>query len=297
MKQTKTPFAAVPTLAVALLALAGAAWAQPDGQHQDHDMPAEAKEQPQHGQMRMQGGDAPEDARDPHQYSQGFTLTEGPYALPGKVRPRLADEHLFWAVQGDRLEHDGEAGAFDWQLWYGSSYDKLLAKAEGELAAGRLQESQTELLWSHALDAYFDGQLGVRFDQADRGPKRQWLALGLQGLAPYWFEIDATAYLGEGGRTALAVEAEYELLLGQRLVLQPRAELTLYGKDDPAKGLGSGLSEAALGLRLRYEFSRQFAPYVGVEWTGRFGETADMARADGEPVRDTRLLAGLKFWF
>lgn len=252
-----------------------------------------------HGQMRMQGGDAPADARDPHAYSDGYTLTEGPYARPGPRQLILMDEHRFWSVLGDRVEYDADSktAAFDLQGWYGTTYNRLVVKLEGEVEEGTLKESETDVLWGRALNAYFDTQLGVSFDQNDEGEDRQWLAFGIKGLAPYWFELDATAYLGERGRSALSVEAEYELLFTQRLVLQPRAELALYGKDDPANRRGSGLSTAALGLRLRYEFSRQFAPYLGLEWTGSFGKTADFLRADGAPVRDTRLMAGVRFWF
>jgi copper resistance protein B len=106
-----------------------------------------------------------------------------------------------------------------------------------------------------------------------------------------------TAYLGEGGRTAINIEAEYELLLTQRLVLQPRAELNVYGKDDRNNDIGSGLSDISLGLRLRYEFSRQFAPYIGVEWTDSYGDTADYRRAAGADVSDTQFVAGVRFWF
>lgn len=275
--------------------------------HADHSggttissVPAqENMESMDHGDMRMQAANAPPDARDPHAWSGGFTLTEGPYALSSTRTLVLADEHRFWAVLGDRLEYDpdNEVMVFDVQAWYGTTYDRLALKLEGDIADGRLEESRADLLWSHAISAYFDGQAGVRFDQYDEGKDRQWLAFGLQGLAPYWFELDITAYVGERGRTALSMEAEYELLLSQRLILQPRAEITLYGKDDVDNGLGSGLSDAALGLRLRYEFSRQFAPYVGVEWTSKFGGTADFARAADEPDADTLWVVGLKFWF
>lgn len=251
------------------------------------------------GDMQMQGGDAPKDARDPHAYSDGYTLTEGPYALPGPRQLKLADEHRFWSLLGNRLEYDADndVTTFDLQGWYGTTYDRLVIKLEGDAVDGRLAESQTDLLWGRALNAYFDTQLGVRLDQYDEGTGREWLAFGIQGLAPYWFELDLTAYLGEGGRTALSLEAEYELLLTQRLILQPRAELTAYGKDDAVNGLGSGLSDVALGLRLRYEFSRQFAPYVGIEWNGTFGATADQARANGDATKDTRYVAGIRFWF
>ena len=252
-----------------------------------------------HGRVQMQGGRAPANARDPHAYADGYTLIDGPYALPGPRQLVLADEHRFWAVLGDRVEYDadGETGLYDVQAWYGTTFNRATAKLEGDVNDGRLEESQSELLWSRAFASYFDAQLGVRFDQFDQGENREWLAVGVQGLAPYWFEVDLTAYLGEQGRTALSFEAEYELLLSQRLILQPRAELDLYGQRDAANGLGAGLSDAALGVRLRYEFSRQFAPYLGVEWSRSFGDTADFARAAGESVRDTRYVAGVRFWF
>lgn len=252
-----------------------------------------------HGNMQMQGGKPPPNARDPHAYSGGYTLTEGPYAFSGPRLLKLADEHRFLAVLGDRLEYNegSDSTIYDLQGWYGTTYDRLAIKLEGEVANGRLEENQTDLLWSHAISAYFDSQFGVRFDHYDEGENRQWLALGIQGLAPYWFELDVTTYLGESGRTALILKAEYELLLTQKLILQPRAELSLYGKDDPDNGLGKGLSDLSLGLRLRYEFTRQFAPYIGVEWSDAYGDTADSIRAAGEEVSDTRFVAGLRFWF
>ena len=252
-----------------------------------------------HGDMQMQGGSAPADARDPHAYSDGYTLTEGPYAQPGPRQLKLADEHAFWSVLGDRLEYqeDSDSTVYDIQAWYGTTYNRFVIKAEGDIADGTLEESSTELLWGHALNAYFDTQFGVRLDQYDEGKDRQWLAIGMQGLAPYWFELDVTAYVGDDGRTALSAEAEYELLLTQRLILQPRAELNLYGKDDLDNRLGSGLSDLALGLRLRYEFSRQFSPYIGVEWTDTYGDTADYRRAVGQDTSGTQFVAGLRFWF
>lgn len=252
-----------------------------------------------HGEMQMQGGSAPADARDPNAYSDGYTLTEGPYAQQGPRQLKLADEHAFWAVLGDRLEYQASSDStlFDLQGWYGTTYDRFVVKTEGEIADTRLEESETQLLWGHAISTYFDTQVGLRLDQYDEGKDRQWIAVGTQGLAPYWFELDMTAYLGEGGRTAINIEAEYELLLTQRLVLQPRAELNVYGKDDRNNDIGSGLSDVSLGLRLRYEFSRQFAPYIGVEWTDSYGDTADYRRAAGADVSDTQFVAGVRFWF
>ena len=252
-----------------------------------------------HGEMQMQGGSAPDNARDPHAYSDGYTLTDGPYAQQGPRQLKLADEHAFLSVLGDRLEYSEDSGdtTFDLLARYGTTYDSLVVKAEGDTKGSQLEESQTDLLWSHAISVFFDTQLGVRLDQYKEGSDRQWLAAGIQGLAPYWFELDATAYLGDDGRTALTFEAEYELLLTQKLVLQPRAELNLYGKDDPSNGLGSGLSDLSIGLRLRYEISRQFAPYVGVEWSDAYGGTADYRQAAGQDINDTQLVAGLRFLF
>ena len=118
-----------------------------------------------------------------------------------------------------------------------------------------------------------------------------------QGLAPYWFELEATAYLGESGRTAMRLDASYELLLTQKLILQPRIEANFYGKDDRARGLGSGLSDLSSQLRLRYEIRREFAPYIGIEWSRKFGDTEDLARAAGEDPSDVRIIAGLRYWF
>jgi copper resistance protein B len=253
-----------------------------------------------HGEMQMQGGSPPADARDPHAYSDGFVRGSGKYSLEPGLRLRLGDEHRYSALLVNRLERsygeDDNATAYDAQAWFGTSYDRLVVKAEGERSRGELEHARTELLWGHALAAYWDAQLGIRYDSGE-GPNREWLAVGIQGLAPYWFELDATAYLGASGRTALRFEAEYELLVTQRLILQPRIEVNAYGKSDRDRGIGSGLSDAAVGLRLRYEITRQFAPYIGVEWVNRYGETKDLARQAGGRGSDTRLVAGIRFWF
>jgi copper resistance protein B len=249
--------------------------------------------------MQPQGGSAPKDARDPHAYSAGTTLTEGPYALEGNERLTLADEHPFYALLGDRLEYNEQAnaGVFDLQAWYGTTFDRLVVKTEGDFSEGSLEENQTDILWGHAVSAYWDTQAGVRLDYNKEGENRQWLAFGLQGLAPYWFELDMTAYVGERGNTAFTLEAEYELLLTQKLIIQPRAEITLYGKNDKQNELGSGLSSSAIGFRVRYEFTRQFAPYIGVEWSNKFGNTADYATSSGQSSNNTAFVAGIKFWF
>jgi len=253
-----------------------------------------------HGGMQMQGGSAPPNARDPHAYSGGFTLQSGPFALDAKQRLRLADEESFGSVLFDNLEAVRSGGnnsvAYDVLARFGRDYDKLVLKAEGEVTSGKVQDARTEALWSHAVATYWDSQLGLRQDSGI-GPDRTWLAFGVQGLAPYWFEVDAAAYVGNGGRTALRLAAEYELLITQRLIVQPRIEANLYGKSETARDIGKGFSDLTTGVRIRYESSRQFAPYVGVEWANRLGETADLARAAGEPTRSTRYVAGVRFWF
>ncbi|MHB8535061.1 MAG: copper resistance protein B [Sulfuricaulis sp.] len=245
------------------------------------------------GSMSMQGGSAPADARDPNAYSDGYGF--GP--LPP---PRMGDMHSFYGVLMDRLERvrtrDNSSTEYDLQAWYGRDFNRAVLKAEGEADGGKLQEARTELLWGHALATYWDSQLGLRHDSGTE-PSRQWLAFGFQGLAPYWFELEATAYVGEQGRSALRFAGEYELLLTQKLILQPRVETNIYGKRDPAREIGSGLSDLVAGLRLRYEIRREFAPYVGIERSGTFGGSADFARAAGKPTRQTRVVAGLRFWF
>jgi copper resistance protein B len=186
--------------------------------------------------------------------------------------------------------------AYELQARYGRDYDRLVLKAEGEVDGGKLEEARTELLWGHAVAVHWDMQLGVRHDSGV-GPNRSWLAFGVQGLAPYWFEIDATAYVGDEGRSALRLEADYELLLTQKLILQPRVEANLYGKRDAERALGSGLSDLTIGVRLRYEIRREFAPYVGIERANKYGATADYVRAEGQRTSESRIIAGLRFWF
>jgi len=243
--------------------------------------------------MSMQGGSAPPGARSPD-YSEGY----GFGAVP---RPVFADEHNFASLLVDRLESvvtsDNTSATYDLQAWFGRDYDRAVLKAEGDVINGKLEEADTELLWGHAVTTFWNTQLGVRYDSKQQGPDRTWLALGMQGLAPYWFEVDATAYVGEQGRLGFNLESEYELLLTQKLILQPRIEVDVYSEPDAARGLGAGVSDAAAGLRLRYEFKREIAPYIGVEWAGKFGATKDFARAAGEDTSETRFVAGLRFWF
>lgn len=209
----------------------------------------------------------------------------------------MDDRAPFGLFSFDRLERvEGGATAWSLQASHGGDADRLVVRSEGEHVEGGFEHADVELLWGHAIAPFWDSRVGLRRDFG-RGPDRTWAALGVQGLAPYWFDVSATAYLGTRGRSALRVEADYELLLTQRLVLQPRVELNAYGKDDPETGTGRGLSDASIGLRLRYEIRREFAPYIGLQQSRRFGDTAAYARAHGEDASDLEWVAGVRLWF
>ncbi|BBD80164.1 copper resistance protein B [Aerosticca soli] len=254
----------------------------------------------EHGSMQgmtmgpMQGGHPPPDARDPD-YSAGVD-----YGPTNGIDMAMDDNARITMLLVDQLEafHGKDGNGQQWEIegWYGNDYDKLWLRTEGERSGGKLDDGSIEAFWNHTIATFWSTQLGVRTD-AGEGPNRQWAAFGIQGLAPYWFELEATGYVGPSGRTAARVRAEYELFFTQRLILQPEVEANAYGKSDPARHLGSGLSDASLGLRLRYEFNRQFAPYVGVVWTRRFGGTADFAREDGQGLFDRQWVAGFRIWF
>lgn len=184
------------------------------------------------------------------------------------------------------------------QAWYGSDTRKLWLKTEGEAANGRAEDAEVEVLYSRAIAPFWDVQAGLRHElKVDDKPSRDWLAFAFKGLAPYMFEVDASLYIGEDSRSALRLQAEYDLLLTQRLVLMPEIEANFYGKDDAERELGSGLSDTGVGLRLRYEIRRKFAPYMGVVWTRSYGDTADYARAGGGKTHDARFVAGLRTWW
>jgi copper resistance protein B len=201
----------------------------------------------------------------------------------------------------DRLEahvHDGRNGyTWDAQFRWGGDYDKLWLKSEGEALFGEnIDDVEIQGLWSHAIDPWFDVQIGVRQDfRADAD--RTHAVLGVQGLAPYWVEVEAALFLSDKGNVTARAEVEYNLRITQKLILQPRTELNFSFQDSPALGAGSGLSTAALGSRLRYEITPQFAPYVGVEWERRFGDTRRFARAAGEDSGGWSLLLGVRAWF
>src|SRR5579885_3139464 len=173
----------------------------------------------------------------------------------------------------------------------------LLNEFEGfRRANGEVDDGRHEFLYDRAITTYFDLQAGLRSD-IDSRSTRHWGAVGIQGLAPLFFDIEATAYVSDQGHFAARFKGSYDLLITQRLVLQPEAELNLYSKADPARLVGAGFSDLDLGLRLRYEITRKFAPYIGVSYENKFGQTASLARRAGESTNGVRLLLGVRMWF
>ena len=241
----------------------------------------------------MQGGKPPPDARDPNAYGEGTRNAN----LPGN---EMMDDMPFGRVLINNAElsrGDGEHGQnLDAEAWYGGDYNKVWLKGEGERTGGRLEFLRTEALWDRAFAPFWSTQLGVRHDTGG-GESRNWLAAGVRGLAPYWFDVEATAYARPGGEFAARFDARYQVLFTQRLILEPQLEGNLYSRADRGRGTGTGLSDVEFGLRLRYEIRRQFAPYIGVTWNRRVGSTADLARARGEDATSFRAVAGLRLWY
>jgi copper resistance protein B len=217
----------------------------------------------------------------------------------GAVQPVMDREILAHAIFS-QLEgrSNGSNTEFRWegQGWAGTDYDKLWIKSEGTLNNGALDDGQQQFLYSRAVTTYFDLQGGLRSD-IDSRPARNWAAFGIQGLAPYFFDLEVTGFVSGEGHLAGKLEASYDLLLTQRLILQPQIELNVYSKGDPARLVGAGFSDIDTGLRLRYEIDRKFAPYIGVVYEGKFGQTANFARRAGESTGDVRVAFGVRVWF
>jgi copper resistance protein B len=273
--------------------------------HAGHVMPAPAKD-PHAGHVM------PAPAADPHAGHVMPAPADAPYtpipvltdadraaAFPPVAGHAAHDRapHAYWLV--DHLEAargDGEAG-FGWEAdaWIGGDVQRLWLRSEGEGSDGRVGSADLEVLYGRGISAWWDVVAGVRHAWGD-GPSRTTLALGVQGLAPYKVPVEATLYLGDG-RASARVEAGYETLLTNRWIVQWEATADLHAGADPRRGEGSGFAALAVGARLRYEVNRRFAPYVGVERERAFGATADLRRAAGDAVDDTRVVAGIRFWF
>lgn len=200
----------------------------------------------------------------------------------------------------DRLElwdtRPGTGLGWEAEAWMGSDLNRLWLHADGERSDGVTEESALEVLYGRSVAAWWDVVAGIRHDFRP-GASRNWAALGIKGLMPWQFEASAMLYAAESGHFAASVEVEYDLLLTNRLILQPQLGLAWRSKDDPQRGVASGLQHFEAGARLRYEFSRRFAPYVGLVYTRALGDSADLLAGEGEDESDTSVVAGLRIWF
>ena len=260
-------------------------------EHAGHAMDAEAIDPPE------AGNDVPPDA--PSEFAADRFFGAGDM---NRARGILRDEHggvLTYKIMGDMIEYrsqDGEDGyAWNGEAWFGGDIDRFVIKTEGE-GGEDIETAEIQALYSRAWDHVTDLQIGIRQD-IEPNPSRTYLALGFETALPYWFEVEGALFVGERGQVLGRLDGNYDFRLTQRLVLQPRAEVNFAARDDAAIGLGSGLSDAELGLRLRYEFQREFAPYIGISWERKFGDTADYARADGENAETTSFVVGLRAWY
>jgi len=225
-------------------------------------------------------------------------------AAMARSRHALATSHgnmTTYKVLIDQAEvriHQGRDGYFlNGETWYGGDIDRLRLTTEVEGSFGRSPEhAEVQALWSHALNPWFNLQTGVRADLRP-DPERAHLVLGIQGLAPYWLDVEAAAFLSTRGELTARVEGEYDQRITAKLILQPHIELNLAAQDIPRLGIGSGLSTAEAGLRLRYQLVPEFAPYVGVVYERAFGDAADFRRSEGERIGGWSFVLGVRTWF
>lgn len=219
---------------------------------------------------------------------------ETPVGLPAH---EMLEDPFNRSLLFDELElRDGDDLSWDADAWLGYAFNRFTIRTEGERVDGKTERAELELLFTHAVARWWDVVGGARAD-FEPGPSRNWAAVGIQGLAPYGFGLQATAFVGEGGATAARLAGEYELKITSRWILQPQLELNWYGQSEPDRRLGSGLSSVEAGLRLRYEFRREVAPYLGLVRERRLGTTADFVRAAGADADDSSLVAGIRLRF
>ncbi len=240
---------------------------------------------------------APSEPREP---IPALTAADRAAAAPPVGGHDMHDNSIQSYVLLDRLEawnaDPGTGFVWEGKSWIGTDLNRLWLRSEGDRINGKLESADLEVLYGRSVATWWDVVTGIRHDFRPGAPQ-DFAAIGVVGLAPYKFEVQATAYIGQGGQTAARFELEYETLLTNRLILQPLVEVNLYGKNDARRGIGSGLSTVEAGLRLRYEFTRKFAPYIGVVRERAFGRTGDFRRGDGGDIDDTRVVAGVRLWF
>ena len=218
----------------------------------------------------------------------------------GSFAAGLSDDPILTYFKADQLElRDANAGtALVWEVdaWLGQDLNKFWVKSSGERVNGETESSEIDLLYSKGFSPFWDVQFGLRHEFKPDSSENS-LGVGLLGLAPYLFEVDANVFVNDDDLFNARISAEYEYLFSQQLILIPNLEMSLYSDDDVARGIGSGLSNAELGLRLHYEVIREISPYIGINYERKFGGTADFSTAEGESSSDTQLLTGISFWF
>ncbi len=198
---------------------------------------------------------------------------------------------MFLADRFEILNNDENTRVWEGSFYIGYDIDKLYLYSDGEATADGLESSQNELVYSRAIAPFWDAQIGLSYDKNVNASKT-WVEVAIAGLAPYYFETRAALLVNTDGNIGLRLDAEYEALFTQKLILTPSLEADFYTKDDVELGIGSGLSNIEAGLRLRYEIKREFAPYIGITWEKTFGNTRDY-----NPVNETNFLVGVRFWF
>ena len=218
--------------------------------------------------------------------------------LLGAVAAQADDDDILALIKADRLEYQSDDSTWLWDMqgWFGGDYQKFWWKTEGQVDDGSANEAELQLLYSRAISPFFDLQFGLRHD-FDPEPSRSFVVVGIQGLAPQWIEIDAAAFISEDGDISARFEAEYDLLLTQHLVLQPRFEVDVAFQDVPELALGDGVTSTDLEVRLRYEIRREIAPYLGISWHKSYGGTADFLENAGQDDYSFSVLAGIRLWF
>ena len=205
-----------------------------------------------------------------------------------KVMFNIAEAQL--RKGSDGYEWDGEG-------WYGGDIDRLWVKSEGDGAFGRsVDRAEVQALYSHAVGPYFNFQGGIRYDFKPN-PSRAYAVVAVEGIAPSFFDVEGSLFLSNKGELMARADAYYDQRITQRLILQPRAEINLAAQSSRAIGVGAGLSDVEVGLRLRYDIRREFAPYVGVQYKRAFGDTRRYLREVGEDAGGWSLLTGVRFWF
>ncbi|MFK0309620.1 copper resistance protein B [Pseudomonas sp. NPDC090233] len=212
---------------------------------------------------------------------------------------QVHDRAVNWAVIVDQLEYQHfDSSALNWNAtaWIGGDIDRLWLRSEGEREQGKTHKAELQALWGHAISPWWELVGGVRQDFKPASGQT-WAAFGIQGTPLYGLEIEATAYAGERQQAALRLEAAYAMLLTNCWILEPTVEANFFGRNDAGREQGAGLADSEVGLRLRYEITRGFAPYIGVSFNRLHGNRADQAREDDEDLGQTRLVAGVRLRF